>query len=421
MNETFLHYVWKMQSFITNELYTTEGESILILKNGNYNLHAGPDFTNAKIKIGTTTWAGNIEIHVKSSDWKHHKHQLDDAYKNVILHVVYERDDDNLQIPTLELKKIIPVNIYKKYSYLMQTASWIPCEKNIKQVSEITIKTQLARMLAERLEEKALRFEQRLLQNKNDWEETCYQLLARSFGTNVNAEPFERLAQNLPFNLLRKHINNAQQIEALLFGQAGFLQASFKEVYPHQLQSEYVFLQKKYKLDPLKKLEWKFLRLRPANFPTIRLSQFANFISKQDRIFQLLLETRSYTNLQKLFTCEASGYWKEHYSFKKASPVKSTQLGKSTIDLLIINTLAPLLYLYGQKTGNPQFITYATDVLENISPEKNTIISSWFALAIKAKSAADTQALLYLKKEYCSQKRCLDCAIGNAILQNKIS
>jgi hypothetical protein len=421
MTEAFLHYIWKMKLFSVTDLKTTEGENILILNCGEQNIHAGPDFANAKIKIGNTTWAGNVEIHIKSSDWKQHKHEHDDAYKNVILHVVYEKDEDALQIPALELKKNIPANIYRQYTYLMQTASWIPCEKTIKQIPEITLKTHLSRMLAERLEEKALRFEQRLAANKNDWEETTYQLLARSFGTNVNAEPFERLAQSTSFNTLRKHINNAQQIEALLFGQAGFLQASFKEIYPHQLQSEYVFLQKKYQLEPVRKLEWKFLRLRPANFPTIRLSQFANFISQHDRIFQNILETKNYKQLQKLFSCEASSYWKEHYSFKKASPVKSTVLGTSTIDLLMINTVAPLLYLFGQKTGNQKCIMQATDILENIASEKNALITRWNKLGIQSKSAADSQALLYLKKEYCTHKRCLECAIGNAILQNKIS
>ncbi|MBC8047403.1 MAG: DUF2851 family protein, partial [Fimbriimonadaceae bacterium] len=302
----------------------------------------------------------------------------------------------------------------------MHTASWIPCEKSIRQVNEIVIKNQLSRMLAERLEEKALKYEQRLLINKNDWEETCYQLIARSFGTNVNADPFERVAQNLSFNTIRKHINNPMQIEALLFGQAGFLQSTFKEIYPHQLQSEYVYLQKKYQLEPIRKLEWKFLRLRPANFPTIRLSQFANFISQHDRIFQKILETKTYKQLQKLFCAEASAYWKEHYSFKKASSVKSAALGKNTIDLLLINTVAPLIYLYGQKTGNQKHIVHAIDMLENVAAEKNNITKGWNNLGIKTKSAAETQALLYLKKEYCTQKRCLECAVGNAVLQRNI-
>lgn len=420
MTEAFLHYIWKMKLFTTPFLKTTDGDNIHILNSGEHNMHAGPDFLHAKIKIGDTLWAGNVEVHIKSADWKQHKHHHDEAYKNVILHVVYEKSDDALQVPALELKNIIPAHIYKQYNYLMQSSNWIPCEKSISQVERILVKSHISRMLAEKLEEKALRFEQRLEKNKNDWEETCYQMLARNFGTSVNAEPFERLAQNTSFTILRKHIQNVQQIEALLFGQAGFLQAGFKEIYPHQLQSEYVFLQKKYAIEPIKKLEWKFLRLRPANFPTIRLSQFANFISKHDRIFQTLLETKNILQLRKFFSCEASAYWKEHYSFKKASPVKSTALGKSTINLLVINTVAPLLYLYGKRTGTQSYITQATDMLENIAAEKNSITAQWNKLGIETKSAADSQALIFLKKEYCSQKRCLECAIGNAVLQNKI-
>lgn len=409
-----------MKLFDTSELKTIDGEDLIILHAGDHNIHAGPDFTNAKLKIGNTTWVGNVEIHLRSSDWNHHKHQLDDAYKNVILHVVFIHDDAKNDLPTFELKNRIDHSLVKQYEFLMHTSAWIPCEKSIRQVNEIIIKNQLSRMLAERLEEKALRYEQRLLLNKNDWEETAYQLLARSFGTNVNADPFERVAQNLSYHTIRRHFNNPMQIEALLFGQAGFLQSPFKEIYPHQLQSEYVFLQKKYQLEPIRKLEWKFLRLRPANFPTMRLSQFANFISAHDRIFQKMLESKDEKQLQKLFSTKASAYWKEHYSFKKSSLVKSTSLGKSTIDLILINTVAPLVFLYGHKTSNQKYINRAMDILEYITAENNHITKKWNSLNIKSRSAADSQALLYLKKEYCAQKRCLECGIGNAVLQKNI-
>jgi hypothetical protein len=421
MTEAFLHYIWKMKLFSAVDLHTTDGDALIIISGGEQNMHAGPDFTNAKIKIGNTIWAGNVEIHVRSSDWKLHKHQLDDAYKNVILHVVYENEEIQPDIPTLELKSRIQESLYTRYNAMLLSTSWIPCDKHIKMVPAITVHTQLARMLADRLAEKAVRLEQRLLLNKNDWEETSYQLLARSFGTNVNADPFERLAQSLPFNLLRKHLNNPLQVEALLFGQAGFLQSSFKELYPHQLQSEYKHLQKKYSLIPVQKMEWKFLRLRPANFPTIRLSQFASFLTKHDRIFQGILDAATYKNLQVFFASEASAYWKEHYSFKKASQVRHASTGKTMINLIMINTIAPLMYLYGHKTGSQQYITRAIDLLEEIPPEKNHILASWNNLGLHASSAADSQALLYLKKEYCTNKKCLDCAIGNTILKDNFS
>lgn len=419
MNESFLHYAWKMRLFEASNLKTTAGEELNILKPGDHNTDAGPDFHNAKIKIGDTTWAGNVEIHINSSDWNLHKHSSDKAYDNVILHVVYNHDDINSTLPTLKLQGRIDEALVNKYTFLMQTAQWIPCAKNIVGVPDIIVRSQINRMLAERMQEKALTIEQRLLMNKNNWEETAYQLLARNFGTNVNADPFERLARNLPFNILRRHFNNSMQIEALLFGQAGFLQANFKELYPHQLQSEFVFLKEKYKLEPLRPLEWKFLRLRPSNFPTLRLSQFADFISRHDRIFKPLIEAEDRNSLVKLFESEAAPYWKEHYSFKKASKIKSARLGDDTIDLLLINTVIPLMYLYGQKTGDEVYTEKALQILSQIPAENNTIMRGWETLGIKMKSAADSQAFLYLRKEYCTQRRCLHCAIGHAILQQK--
>ncbi|MBC8172531.1 MAG: DUF2851 family protein [Chitinophagales bacterium] len=419
MNEFFLHYIWKLQLFTTSDLKTVAGENIVIIQKGEHNTNAGPDFLNARIRIGDTVWAGNVEIHIRSSDWNIHHHQHDRVYDTVILHVVYEHDDMNSELPTLVLKNIIPPDIFKQYNLMMQTGSWIPCEKNIHTVPEIVVKNQLSRILAERFAEKALKYEQRLLLNKNDWEETTYQLLARSFGTNVNADPFEHLAQSLPFHIIRRHLNKPEQVEAMLFGQAGFLQGSFREMYPHQLQSEYQYLQKKYSFEPIRKLEWKFLRLRPANFPTIRLSQFANFIATHDKLFHEIISLKSYEQLQSYFQTTASPYWREHYSFKKASAVKEPALGKDTLDLILINTVSPLIYLYGQKTGSQQYIAQAVDLLEHIPPEKNAVMAKWDSLQIKPTSAAESQSLLYLKKEYCVKKRCLDCGIGNAVLQNK--
>ncbi len=418
MQEDFLHYIWKMKLFSMSVLETTEGENIIIYNTGEHSQHAGPDFTNAKIKIGDTIWAGNVEIHINSSDWRLHNHQDDRAYDNVILHVVYNHDKQIGELPTLELKNIIPEDLIRRYKFMMQTAAWIPCERSIQNVASITVKSWLTRLLAERIEAKALKFEQRLMLNKNNWEETCYQLIARSFGSNVNADPFERVSRSLPYNLIRKHFNQPMQIEALLFGQAGFLEGNFREVYPHQLQAEYKFLRTKYQLEAIRPLEWKFLRMRPANFPTLRMSQFANFIARHDILFSKILDAQTNVEIRNLFHVSASPYWKEHYHFKKAAPVKSTAIGKATIELLLINTISPLLYLYGKQNSEPIFIQRAIDLIENMPAEKNAVISNWIRLGIHPAHAGDSQALLELKENYCGLKRCLDCGIGHQILKN---
>ena len=417
MNEAFLQFIWKMKLFTTTGIYTTEGEPVTIIHNGEHNTHSGPDFTNARIKIGDTTWAGNVELHIRSSEWNEHKHSSDRAYDNVILHVVYVHDDKKSVMPTLELNNLIDNDLIQHYKLMMQTAAWIPCEKSIHQVEEIVIKQQLNRLLSERMKQKALHVENRLLVNNNDWEATCYQLIARSFGTNINADPFEGVARSLPYKTILKHLNQPKQIEALLFGQAGFLEGSFREIYPHQLQAEYKFLKTKYQLQGIRPLEWKFLRMRPANFPTIRMSQLAAFLATHDRIFSHIIHAPDSNTIKQLFRAEASPYWKEHYHFKKAAAVKSATLGKDTINLILINTIAPLLFLYGKKMGDEQFCIKAVDLLEHLEPENNTITRQWANLGLTAKHAGDSQALLELKKQYCSNKRCLECSVGYRILK----
>ncbi len=408
-----------MKLFNASDLKTTDDEPLLIMHSGEHNFHSGPDFTNARIKIGDTTWAGNVEIHIRSSDWNVHKHMHDRAYDNVILHVVFYHDDVKSTLPTLILKERVDEALIKQYNLMMHTGAWIPCEKSIINIPEIIIKQQLNRLLTERIEKKALQFEQRLYANTNNWEETCYQLIARNLGSNINADPFERLARSLPYKTILKHIHNPIQIEALLFGQAGFLEGNFRELYPNHLQSEYRFLKPKYQLEGIRPLEWKFLRMRPANFPTVRMSQFANFIANQDKIFSHILAIQDIKTLQKLFQVQAGDYWKEHYHFKKAVAIKSAAIGKDMINLILINTISPLLFLYGQKTGDEQFIARAVYITENIEPEKNAIISKWEKLGITPQHAGESQALLELKKMYCENKRCLECAIGHKILKSE--
>lgn len=416
MQEAFIQFIWKMQLFTASSLTTTEGEQITIINRGEQNVHSGPDFTQARIRIGDTLWAGNVEIHIKSSGWIQHKHYKDRSYDNVILHVVYEHDMPHSEIPTLALKDRIDPNLLRSYAYLMETASWIPCEKRINTVPPIVIYQHLNRLLIERLEEKALKFEQRLRLNGNDWEETTYQLIARGFGTNVNADPFERVARSLPYKIILKHHDQPMQIEALLFGQAGLLEGNFKALYPHRLKAEYIFLRKKYDLEPIRALEWKFLRMRPANFPTIRMSQLAAFLANREKIFSQLIGIRSLKEVMHLFDVEASAYWQEHYHFRKATKKAAAAIGADFIHLQVINTFAPLLYLYGRLYGNDHLITHAVDLLEQTPPEQNTILRRWKDLGVFAKQAGHSQALLQLKQHHCVHKRCLECPIGYRIL-----
>lgn len=419
MQEAFIQFAWKMQVFTASTLTTTEGEPISVIYRGDWNTNSGPDFLHARIKIGDTLWVGNVEIHVKSSAWLSHKHHTDRSYDNVILHVVYEHDMPHSDIPTLALQSLLPENLIHTYKQLMASALWVPCAQQIGKVPPIQVHQCLDSMLAERLEDKATRIEQRLRVQKNDWEELTYQLIARSFGTNVNADPFERVAMQLPYKLILKHHDQPFQIEALLFGQAGMLEGNFRAVYAHQLKAEYTFLKKKYGLEPIRAMEWKFLRMRPANFPTIRMSQLAAFLSGRQKIFAHLLEIRSVKEIKQLFQVEASPFWREHYHFKRAAKHAPGNIGDAFIHGQVVNTFAPLLFLYGKVQQQEAYITRATDLLEQTPSENNQIVRHWAETGIVARHAGHTQALLHLKQQYCVHKRCLECAIGYRILHSK--
>jgi len=424
MKEHFLHYLWRMKRFDLNNLLTTEGEPISIQNTGEHNQHAGPDFLNARIRVGNTLWAGHVEIHVKSSEWIKHKHQFDKAYDNVILHVVFE-DDEPVKgqngniIPCLELRKRIPIQIHSRYQKMLHNEHWIPCQHQFSSVGEIIKNLWLDRMLVERLEQKTTAITHILDRNNNDWETTLYYFLARSFGTKVNAEPFELLARQTPYSIIAKHKNNLLQVEALLFGQAGFLAEDFEESYPQKLKTEYAFLQKKYNLVPLKKESWRFLRMRPANFPSIRIAQFAVLLFQTEYFFSKLLAVDNIKQIENMFALKLSPYWSNHYLFGKVATKRTKNLGKSSIHLFIINTVAPFLFLYGKHKNEPVYKEKALRLLEELPAEKNNVITSWKALGVQAESAYQTQALLQLKNEYCQKQRCLTCAIGNRILTEK--
>ena len=422
MREDFLHYLWRTKRFQLDNLQSTEGEALQISNFGKHNNHAGPDFLEAKIRVGETLWAGNVEMHLNASEWLAHKHQEDKAYDNVILHVVMEEDqpifrNSGERIPCLELRKRIPPKIVSTYQKIVHNEHWIPCQHHFFSVSDITKNLWLDRLLVERLEQRTVYISERLAQHNNAWEITFYEILAKNFGVKVNAEPFELLAKSTPLNLFAKHKNNLFQIEALLFGQAGLLAADFEDTYPKALQKEYQFLKKKYNLQAIKKESWRFMRMRPANFPSIRIAQFATLIHQSNHLFSKILEIESIEDIERLFKIALSDYWLTHYVFDKISTKRNKTLGKSTIHLLIINTIVPFLFLYGTYKSIDAYRDKALRLLEELAPEKNSIIDKWQTLGMTPDSAYQTQALLQLKNEYCAKKRCLECAIGTSILK----
>lgn len=423
IREDLLHFVWKYQRFETNQLISTAGEKIDLIQFGQHNLDAGPDFLNAKIKIDDTTWAGNVEMHLKSSDWMRHKHQHDKAYNNVILHVVLEEDEiiyreNGTRIPCLELRKRIPIGLSNNYQKLIHNEYWIPCQHFFHQVNVLTRSIWLERLLIERLEDKTNDIKILLDNNKMDWEETFYQAMGKNFGVKTNADPFLQLTRSVPLKTLLKHKSSLLQMEALLFGQSGLLKSDLKDDYPEKLRKEYEFLAKKYSMSAMNAEQWKFMRMRPANFPTIRIAQFATLLFQGVHLFSKILVVKNVTEIENMLELKLSNYWQDHYTFDNASTKRKKSLGKTTIHLLIINTIAPFLFLYGKEKQDEKYKDLALQLLEETAAEKNSIIKKWNDLGVEAESAAQTQALLQLKNKYCNQKRCLECGIGNSILKS---
>ena len=423
MTEEFLHHIWKFRLFDQLELKTTKGEIIDIKKPGEHNFDAGPDFFNGKVKVGETLWAGNVEVHINSSDWKRHLHQNDKAYDNIILHVVNNADiklfrSSGEEIPTIEIKNRIDKKLYQNYLDFKSSNDWISCEKQISTVPEFIINSVKDKLLLERLERKSKSILNSLELNNNNWEETFYHSLARNFGFKTNAEPFELLAKSLPSIVLGKHKSSLLQIEALLFGQAGMLFEHFSDKYPQQLQNEYAFLKQKFKLQPLEKHLWKYLRLRPINFPSIRIAQFSNLIYSSSHMFSKILDLENGFELKKMMNISVSEYWESHFMLDRDSSKKSKHLGEDSINNIVINTIVPFLFVYGKQKDDEKYIYRALLFLEQTVGESNSIIRKWEELGVSVKSAHSTQALLQLKNEYCNHKKCLNCSIGNYLLKN---
>lgn len=421
MTEEFLQFVWKYRLFKDENLYSTNGDKIEILDIGKHNQNAGPDFFDARIKINDVLWAGNIEIHLKSSLWYVHNHHHDPSYNNVILHVVFQNDTDILinerKLPVLLLQ--LSSNLIENYNSLMSSKKWIPCYDEISSVESFFVKNWLDRMILERLERKSTEVKSIFESNKNSWEETFYQLVARCFGMKVNADPFQQLAQALPLRVLARQKNSLLQIEALLFGQAGMLSECQSDDYYLALKAEYEHLSNKYKLKSMPFHRWKWLRLRPGNFPTIRIAQMAALIHKSSSLFSKIIENPDYNHIRNLFDVQVSKYWEEHYRFGVQSELKSKKLGEMAIHSIIINSIVPILFYFGEQLENLEIKEKAVLLLEDIPAEKNSVIEKWQKCGVQIKSAWHSQALLQLKANYCDEFKCLQCEFGNRIIRFK--
>lgn len=422
MNEDFLHYVWKYKMFSKVDFKTTNKECFTILNSGLHNKNAGPDFLNAQLNIEGQTWIGNLEMHTKASDWYLHNHETDANYDAVILHVVWENDavifmKNNKPLPTLVLKDFVDASVLNNYRELFLTPiSWIPCKDAIVTVDEFTFSNWKERLFFERLERKSIEISSLLQKEHNNFEAVLFQLLTKNFGLKVNADAFLRLAQSIDFSIIQKVGFNENQFAALLFGQAGFLEEEIEDEYYEELKREYSYLKHKFKLNTIPKNEFSFFRMRPNNFPTIRIAQLVSLFNTHQNLFSKLIAINNLKDFYELFAVEIHPFWKTHYNFESTSKLSPKKLTNSFIDLLIINTIIPLKFLYEKSKGEVDTTSFLK-LLKNIKSEKNNIVSKFSEIGVGAKNAFETQALLELKNNYCAPKHCLECAIGNALLK----
>lgn len=439
MTERLLQFIWRFQYFNHHELHTETGEFLHIISPGEINNHQGPDFLLASIRIGSTSWVGNIELHLLASDWKKHAHGKDKNYNNVVLHVVWENDlhqglpEENngslpgennsflpgenrkRDIPVLVLRHRVPKLLLSKYGEWMISRSFVACEHQLQQVGEAKWSEWKHKLLEERLQRRTLFIQDCLQQNNQHWEETTWWLLARNFGIPANTGPFGAIAKSLPVSILARHRDRPEQLEALLLGQAGILGQDFKEDYPVSLQKEFRYLRAKYRLPPIHE-PVLFLRMRPANFPSVRLAQLAMLLHQSSSLFARIKEADSLKELKELWAVTAGSYWDRHYVWEEESSFKRKTLGQQMKDSIIINTLTPLLFAYGSLRREKAYRDKALRWLEETKAEKNTQTAGWARLGVGNCNAAHSQALLELKTRYCDPKKCLECAIGKELL-----
>lgn len=427
MREEFLHYVWRFKKFDILNLCTTHFEPVQIISVGEYLEQSGPDFFNAQVFIGNQKWAGNVEIHLKSSDWYVHNHECDRAYENVILHVVWEHDmavfrANNSEIPTVELKDFVSSEIVSKYQNLIIPKNWIYCESQIANVDDFVLNSWKERLFFERLELKSKLIDELLQETGNDWEAVLFCLLAKNFGLNTNGLAFLELAKSIPFSIIRKESFEVENLEALLFGRAQLLNDEVEDVYYKDLQFRYFYLVHKYQLEDRLVTPLQFFKLRPDNFPTIRLSQLAHLYHKLQNLFSKIIALKSPNESYELLQIGVSSYWQTHYTFDKISSKKSKRLSEAFIDLVLINTVIPLQFMFSRLHDDVNS-EKLLDFIKKIAPEKNNVINKFVSLQLNVKDAFDSQSLLQLKNEYCTKNKCLSCAVGVELLkvQPKIS
>ncbi|MBU0487345.1 MAG: DUF2851 family protein [Bacteroidetes bacterium] len=426
MKEKVLAYIWMSRMFIPGILHTVNGDNVEIINSGTPNNDAGPDIFNAMIKINGTLWAGNVEFHVRSSDWYHHGHHLDPAYDNIILHVVFESDTDvrrpdKTKIPELELKGKIQSGFLEKYHFLMNNKKWIPCENLIGETSSLLATSAAETMLVERFTRKAESILQLMEAHKLSWSEILYRSLASNFGFKLNGIAFEMLASSVPLKYAARIRNEHSMIEALYFGQSGLLESDCADDYHKQLLKDYRFLQRKFNLKPMDGHIWKFLRTRPGNFPTIRISQFAHLVFRSENLFARLIGSANIKEIKDLFDVEVSEYWKNHWTFGKESKRQDKILGESSRENIIVNTVLPFYFAYSKAKADTRYSLRALDFCEKLKGEKNHITTHWENLGLPVKSMFFTQGLIELKNRYCARRRCLECRIGNSILRNPVA
>ena len=423
MNEDFLAYVWKFQYFDKTNLTTGNGEALTVLYTGIQNFNAGPDFLDASIIVGELTWAGAVELHVNASDWQKHQHTSDLKYDQVILHVVWENDmpvtrTNGSGIPVLELKDLVSPGLLQTYLQLRQPKPTIPCQPFLPGINELTKTAMIERSLLDRLESKAERVIEIYRSTNQNWEATAYEILLAGFGFKINQPGFKKLAKALPVKVLQKHRHQIFQTEALFFGQAGFLTENLEDDYLRKLQKEHAFFKFKYNLpEPLLRSDWNFLRLRPANFPTVRLAQLAALFTAHDHWFSSFLSLKTTKQFLEFFNEKPTEYWQTHYMPGREGNFNVGSLGKSSIYSLLINVVAPLIVAYARETDQPEFVEKALSLLEQLPAEKNSILTMYENLGFENRSAAQSQGLLWLNQAYCLPVNCLYCAIGNKVLK----
>ncbi len=418
MTEQLLQYLWKYRLLDTQNLYTLEGEPVQVLKPGEQNRDSGADFSNARLKIGETVWAGNVEIELESANWEKHGHHADASHSNTLLLVCLRHTAKNpVSVPVIELGNRVNEKHNNNYRLLMESQAFIPCQNFFSRTDSFIVQSWLQRLLIERMEEKMVPLLTSLHQNKNNWEETFYHSLAKNFGFNTNGVPFELLAKSIPLSVLAKHKNSLLQIEALLLGQSGLLQAtSDSDSYIEQLNAEYIFMANKYKLSPINHALWKFSKTRPANFPTVRIAQFAALIHTSSHLFSKILEKNTIQELQSLFEIKASAYWDTHYRLGLETAFAKNTVGVDAINNILINTIAPFLFAHAHYHSNDDYKQKALLLLEQLPKENNHIIQSFQSLTLQVNNAAESQALLQLHKHWCTPKKCLQCGIGHKVL-----